>query len=349
MIRQKSKVPEAVVLLAGLALILIGCGSGEEQAAEEPPANAVVVGADAPLRAPVWAEDEQVMIALQEDGQRIVSLDPDAEGDETREISATLSSELEGTAGENLALEGGREPDVVYVPIPERDQVAVIENDDLLEVRVFDAGEAPARVALGDQPLGYADPILFALSEDGSTVTVVGLENFEQIAEVEVGASEDALIEASGGDEIGFWLAGPGGVALYSGDQPEYRGELSLEAGALAVDPAYPERAYVGDSASGRVVAVEPDEGGSLQIVAETDLGGPVKDLATEAGLYAVTSDELVILDSETLEIVETLELDPILEEGGVAGATPSGLAVSEENVLVTLEGEPYVLLAEKP
>ena len=91
MIRQKSKVPEAVVLLAGLALILIGCGSGEEQAAEEPPANAVVVGADAPLRAPVWAEDEQVMIALQEDGQRIVSLDPDAEGDETREISVTLS------------------------------------------------------------------------------------------------------------------------------------------------------------------------------------------------------------------------------------------------------------------
>lgn len=347
---QKSGISKAAVLVTGLALTLTGCGSGEGPVAEEPPVGAVVAGTDAPLRAAAWAEDEGVLIALQEDGQSIVRLDPDAEGDETREISVTLSEKLEGTAGENLALEDGRAPDGVYLPIPERDQIAVIENDDLLEVRVFDAGEAPARVTLGDEPLGYADPILFALSRDGSTVTAVGLENFEQIAEVEVGASRDALIEASGGDEAGFWLAGPGGVAFYSGDQPEYQGELSLEAGSLAVDPAYPERAYVGESSSGRVVAVEPDKGGGPGIVVETDLGGPAEHLAAREGrLYAVTSDDLVVLDAETLETLETVELGPILEEGGIAGATPSGLAVSEENVLVTLEGEPYVLLAEKP
>jgi hypothetical protein len=56
-----------------------------------------------------------------------------------------------------------------------------------------------------------------------------------------------------------------------------------------------------------------------------------------------------VVLDSETLEIVETMEFGPILQGENLEGSKPSGLAVGEGTVYVTLEGEPYLLLVEKP
>lgn len=344
---QKNKVVKTAVLVAGLALTLNGCGTGTAPEAERPPEEGIVAAVDAPLRVPAWAEDEGVVIALQEDGRRLVRLDTAESFDETGDLPVTISEELDGVAGENLALEEGREPNGTYLPKPERDQVAVVENDDLLEVRTFSAGESPVRVALGGATTGGSAPTLFALSRDGSTVTSVGLEDFEVLTEVEVGASEDALIEASGED--GFWLAGPGGVALYSAS-PELRGELSVAAGALAVDAADPERAYVAESSSGRVMLVEPGGEGELRVVAETDLGTPAEYLAAkDGGLYAVTRDELVVLDSGSLEIVETVELGPIFERENLDQAEPSGLAVGEENVYVTLAGEPYVLLIEKP
>ena len=196
---------------------------------------------------------------------------------------------------------------------------------------------------------GYESQTHYDLSESGQTVTVVDLENpTEAAAQVDVGTSEGALIEASGED--GFWLAGPEGVALYEGSPAARRGELPLEAGALAVDAADPQRAYAGDSASGRVVAVEPYEGGELQTVAETTLDAPAEYLAAGEGrLYAVTNEELVVLESETLETVETVEFRPILEGENLQGAGPSGLAVGGEDVYVTLEGEPYVLSIQKP
>ena len=349
-IKQKKKTLETAVLVAGMALMLAGCGAAGEPAAEGPPEERGELAAvDAPLRAPEWAEDEGVAFALQEDGRRLVMLDPDESLDGTRSFPVTLSEELEGVAGENLALERGRSPDFIYVPIPERDRVLVAENDDMLEARSFGAGESPVRVALGGTSTGYESQTLYALSEDGRTVTVVDLENPTEVAaEVEVGASEDALIEASGED--GFWLAGPGGVALHGGSPPERRGELPLEAGSLAVDAADPQRAYAGESASGRVVAVEPGDDGALRVAAETELGAPAEYLAAGEGrLYAVTDDELVVLDPETLEIVETVELGPILEGENLGGTEPSGLAVGATDVHVTLEGEPYVLLIEKP
>ena len=306
---------------------------------------------DAPLRTPEWAEDEGVAFAVQEDGRRLVMLDPNESVDGTRNFLVTLSDELEGTAGENLALERGRLPDFIYLPVPERDRVVVAENDDMLEARSFSAGESPARVALGGTSIGSNAQTLYALSESGQTVTVVDLENPTEVAaEVQVGVSEDALIEASGED--GFWLAGPGGVALYEGSPPERRRELPLEAGSLAVDATDPQRAYAGESGSGRIVAVEPSEdgGGELRVAAETELAASAEYLAAGEGrLYAVTDSAMVVLDSETLETIETVEFGPFLEGENLEGTGPSGLAVGAEDVHVTLEGEPYVLLLEKP
>ncbi len=56
-----------------------------------------------------------------------------------------------------------------------------------------------------------------------------------------------------------------------------------------------------------------------------------------------------MVLDSETLEIVETMEFGPTLQGENLEGSKPSGLAVGEGTVYVTLEGEPYLLLVEKP
>jgi hypothetical protein len=346
--KQEKKAFRTVILVAGLALILAGCGVGSAPAAEGSSERGAVATVDAPLQAPDWAEDEGVIFALREDGRELVMLDPDESIDGTRSFLVTLSDELEGVAGENLALERGRSPDFIYLPIPERDQVVVAENDDMLEVRSFGAGESPSRIALGGTITGYSSQTLYALSAEGQTVTVVNLEQPTEVAtEVEVGVSEDALIEASGED--GFWLAGPEGVALYEGSTPERRGELALEAGALAVDAAAPQRAYAGDSASGRVVVVEPGEGGELQIVAEAELESPAEYLVAQEGrLFAATNEELVVLDSETLEIVEIVKFGPILQGENLEGARPSGLAVGGGTVYMTLEGEPYLLLVEK-
>ena len=230
--RQEKKALHTAVLMAGLTLILVGCGVGSAPAAEGPSERGAVATVDAPLRAPSWAEDEGVVFALREDGRELVLLDTGESMDGTRDFTVSMSDELEGVAGENLALERGRSPDKIYLPIPERDRVVVAENDDMLEVRSFGAGESPSRIALGGTTTGSSSQTLYALSAEGRTVTMVNLEQPTEVAaEVEVGVPEDALIEASGED--GFWLAGPEGVALYEGSTPERRGELSLEAGGL--------------------------------------------------------------------------------------------------------------------
>lgn len=346
---QEKRIFHTAVLVGGLALTLAGCGVGSAPAAERFSERGAVATVDAPLRPPEWAEDEGMIFALREDGRELVMLDPDESVDGTRSFFVTLSDELEGVAGENLALERGRSPDFIYLPIPERDRVVVAKNDDMLEARSFGAGESPVRVALGGTSIGSNAQTLYALSDDGRTVTVVDLEQPTEVAgEIDVGVSEDALIEASGED--GFWLAGPEGVVLYEGSTPERRGDLSLETGALAVDAAAAQRAYAGDSASGRIMVVEPGEGGELQIVAETELGSQAEYLAAQEGrLYAATNEALVVLDSETLEIVETVEFGPILQGENLEGSKPSGLAVGEETAYLTLEGEPYLLLVEKP
>src|SRR5918997_4588387 len=197
MIDQKNSILRATLLVVGMSMALTGCGVGDQAAAEGPPENGIVARVDAPLRAPAWAEDEGGLIALQEDGRRLVRLDTGEGFDGTQDFPVTISQELDGSAGENLRLESGSMPDEIYLPKPERDQVTVVENDDLLEVRNLLAGDSPARIALGGSSTGYGVQTLFALSEDGQTVTVVELENpGTAAAETEVGASEDSLIEA---------------------------------------------------------------------------------------------------------------------------------------------------------
>ena len=179
---------------------------------------------------------------------------------------------------------------------------------------------------------GRVDTI-FAASEDGSAVTAAELESPDAVAtRAEVGPSEDSLIEAGGENE--FWIAGPEGVALYGGLPPARLGNLPLEPGTLTTADDDPQRAYVGETSSGRVVAVEPEEAGELRIVAEVDLAAPAEYLDVEEGrLYAVTRDQLVVLDSGILETLKTVELGPLVAQEDLKQAEPAGLTIGKENV----------------
>ncbi len=93
---QKNSMLRAILLVAVMSMALIGYGVGDQAAAEGASGNGIVARVDAPLRAPAWVEDEGVVIALQEDGRRLVRLDTGESFDGTRDFPVTTSQELDG-------------------------------------------------------------------------------------------------------------------------------------------------------------------------------------------------------------------------------------------------------------
>ena len=341
------------LLMATSAFLFVGCGA-QEGAGDNLDEQVVALETEVPLRSPVYDPATSAVLALDEGGERLVKLrveepeggffGPDAQDPRL----VTTSEDLEGaSSGENLALHSAREGRA-FVPQPDLDHVQVMQTDDLLDVRTFDLGPPASRVALS----GPRDA-LYALSTDGKTVTAMDLGSFDIIAEKQVDGSEDTLIESPTSGEDVFWLAGPEGISLQNLDAG-VRGELSLDAAALAVDAENAERAYASEAGTGRIVAVEPEgEGGRLEVSSETDLGEEVLDLAAEPGrLYALTPSQLVALDPASLETIRSVELST--GGGGSTGSSaavpgPGDIAVGEEGVFVTLEGESRMLLVAKP
>lgn len=137
-----------------LVVILTSCASVDGSTDD-----VAILQLEVPLRAPVWSPGEEAVFALGQDGRRLARVDVNSGGfnpvnEHPRAVAST--EELDGVAGENLALEKDREPDKVYVPVPDKGEVLVLEKDDLLEVRTFEAGIPPARVALEPRGAGTA-------------------------------------------------------------------------------------------------------------------------------------------------------------------------------------------------
>jgi hypothetical protein len=337
------------VLFSVLALLLGACAGDAEAGGEDRTGAAVAEGAgllkvDVPLRALAWNPAQEVVYGLERDGERLLEVDPeeltgiDFAG--PRPDAVEDSRKLPG-AGENLAVDA-RQPGEIYVPQPNLDQVHVLGTEDLLDVREFDAGVPPARVTLDR----YSD-LLFALSQDGRTVTRVDLAGNEVVAVTTFDRGRATLAQANGAGSL--WTAGPEGVALYGGPDLDLRGRVSLDAGGLAADPDDPERAYASDPEGGRVVAVEAEgTRDRLRVVAAADVGA--RYLAVERDrVYALGEDALTVLDSEDLEVLKTVDLDPVLTGAPYPDGKPSALTVGEENLYVALADAPYVLSLEKP
>ena len=360
-VRRKPVLRSVGSLLAAASVsLLAGCGEGG--AGDNLDKKVVSLKTEVPMRDPAYQPATKAIVALTEDGDGVVKLEveepegglfgPDEQGPR---LVLGRGEDLEGEgAAENMALDRLKEGRA-FVPQPDLDHIQSIQTDDLQDIRAFDAGEPASRVAMS----GPQDA-LYALSVDGKIVTAVDLDTFDLVAEERVEGSEETLIETppslegpiSGNADV-FWLAGPEGVSLHAfGTDPAAEGELPLNAAALAVDAENTERAYASEAGTGRLVAVELERGGGLGVVEEADLGEEILYLAAEPGrLYAATPSKLVALDSASLEVLRSVELSQAGEatvSGPAEGPTPSGIAIGEEGVFVTLKGEPRVLLVDK-
>lgn len=337
-----------VAALTVLPTLLGGCAAFGEPAG--PAEKVELLEADHPLHEPVWVPKEKVLLALGEEEPRVALLNPEASvpaGDSPEESAVEESRELEEAEAATLNV---REPDRAYVSQPEAGDVAVLSTHDLRELDSLAAGDSPAEVTVD-----AASEILFALSEDGSTMTGTDLESSEELSATEVEGGEETLVESpEKGLTPAFWAAGPDGVAHYAGSPPERKVGLPIQASEIVPDAASAQRAYVAEAGSGRVAAVEGDpEGlmeGELEVIAERELGGEIEQLAAdELFVYAATREELVVMRRHDLQTVESVEFRRPLEKESLREAPLSGVAAGEESVYMTLGGEPYVLSVEKP
>ncbi len=339
-----------VLVFAAVALpVLVGC------AAEAAPADRVTaLRIEAPVREPVWASG--ALYALAEEASRVAKIDPyePASGGPLA-ARTTLSAPLPDV-GENLTT-STTVRGAVYVPQPSLDRVAVLGLRDLRRLGTFPAGPSPSYVAMD-----AGSQVLLALSEDGSTVTGVKLRGFTTLPPQEVQAGPKAEVDGPArGRLVEYFVAGPRGIALYEGrpGSVEKKHEIAVSAHTTADDLVKTTRIYVGVEGTDHLLAVgvKPALGG-LAVAARADLGEPVEHLGVdETRIYAATKSKLVVLETNSYEgyegnefsIVDTIRFRRVLDSEALESASLSGLAVGDDRVYLTLEGEPYVVSIDKP
>lgn len=326
------------ILLAASLCILAGCAARGEPA---PQGGADITKVRTPLREPVWVTGKDVLLAMEEDKPRVVSLDP-ASGKQ-------LASQTFGSTGENVVANPDK-PDRSYLPLSDSGRIAVLDTGSLRTVRSFEVGIPPSYASFAVQA-----ETLFALSEDGSKVAGENLKTSRSIHATDVKGSRDTVMEApEKGLDPAFWTASPDGVAFYGGSTPKRLVGLPLAAKDIAVDLESSQRAYVFAPGSSVVVAVEGDParllGGRLLVDKKKDVGAEIQRITCdETSVYVATRNRLVVLDREKLEPVETADFEHLLKRKDVGGTGISGITIGDENVYLTVAGEPYFLTLEKP
>jgi hypothetical protein len=335
-----------VILVAGFSLLLGGCGGAPAQAQKA----VELLSVGSPMREPVWVDKPNFAIALRADEPRVVKFNASAgaPGESTLGPGALESSGVLEGVGQNMAPNHLKE-DEVYTAQPDLGRIAQIDPTTLRKTGYFDVGGDPEWVAVhpGSQTL-------FALSRDGSTLTEVDLRDPKKTFSFDINAGEGAHIDTpQRGIEPELWTWGPGGIAYYNGFPPEQKVGMPVNAGAFAVDIETAQRAYVGEGASGRVIAVEGDPQGilegKLKEMAEQDLGEPAEHLeAEDLRVFAVTQNKLVAMKRDNLDILDTVEFRSFLDQQGLGDARVSGMTVTGDRVYVTLEGQPYILSLRK-
>jgi hypothetical protein len=351
MIRARSQPTTWIVttmLLAG-AVFCGACSAGGGSSGG-PAVTAMKVGV--PVEEPVWDRDKDVLLALAQDEPRIVKIDPE-----------TGKTDLSGAfedVGENLAISPGRE-DNVYLPQPKLGRIASVDVDTLRKARTFKVGSSPTQVATD-----MGSDFLFALSEDGSTVTGVDLENFEPLLPSvdEVEAGKEAELEGpERGLALEFFVAGPRGIALYEGHSPplEKTDHIKIAASTVAGDVVKVSRVYVGEEGTNRLLAVDLNpKNEKLTVSARKTLSEPVEYVGTdEKRVYAATEDKLIVLktenfegfDNDGFEVVDTINYRRPLKREALKDAPLTGLAVgpTSKEVYLTLKDVPYVISIDKP
>lgn len=337
--------------VAGLAA-LTGCTA---EAAPPPEARVTALHVEVPVKEPVWERGS--VYALAEGSPQVVKVDPvEPQQPGAPPAARTTLSEPLPDVGENIAT-SLKVRGAVYVPQPSLDRVAVLGLRDLRERGTFPAGPKPSWVDV-DQ----GSQLLLALSEDGSTVSGVWLRGLSPIPSHEVDAGPEAELDAAKrGRLVDYHVAGPEGIAHYKGAAGgvEQKGEIAVGAHKSTGDETKATRLYVVEEGTRHLLAVgtKPAADG-LAVAAEADLGEPVEHIGVDATrIYAATANKLVVLETDSYEgytgqgfsIVDTIDFRTVLHREALRSAPLSGLAVGDDRVYLTLEGEPYVVSIAKP
>lgn len=300
-----------------------------------------VLDVEGPLTRPTWATEHDTLLGFVTDGgKRLVRVDP--------QTGETLGSRAAEDAGEDFGLVPT--PDErVALPLTGSDRIALLDTESLAEVGSIGAVPAPSWVAV--EPESQS---LFALAEDGSTVTGVDHETEEVLFRREVRAGPEAVVAPGDHVDPSFWLLTPDGVTYFSGQRPMPEGERRVELSheTFSSDDAASKSAYFAAEGSNRVQLLEGDGRGGLEISQTTELSEPVEHVEAkpeeEYRVYAVTDTKLVSLKHDTLEVITSTEYRGILEQAGLGEAKVSGVTVGDDYVYLTVAGEPVVLKIRK-
>lgn len=339
--RARGSFLKAFVAVSTLLILVAGCGQQDSGDAVSG------MRVNAPLESPAWSPQEGSVFAIRQADRSLVKVDVTPGGiTQGNQISSTVSEQLSGI-GENFAPDL-RESGRLYVPQPEGNRVMVVGAIDLANIRSFEAGPSPSRLALSGpttENSGVGDTLL-ALSRDGSTVTGVSLDSFTQEFQREIDVGTGVLLKAAESGGRSFWAAGSEGVTFYDGSAlAGLPSNLELDVGALATDPENAGQAFVGEASSGRLHSISVDPAGGLRVTDEADLGSDAEQLAISDGLlYAATSDALIALEPQSLDVVYRAEFGEPMREAVTGRPTPSGITFSEDNAYLTLEGSPFVV-----
>ena len=303
----------------------------------------------ATLHSPVWSYSTKALIGLSEDGRLAVITDPLSPEQAMTRLSPPMAP------GRNLQISRKNDRQV-FVPQPDRGEVAVVDLGSLTQVGEVDAGPAPAYLS---EDAGMR--VLLALSADGLSVTPVDQYGFRKLPAAKfTGDPADRIDGANRGRDIDYHLYGPSGIRYYKGPSspPGQRGSLNMDVTASAGDGAEVTRSYVASRDSSVLYAVGARRGGEgLAILGSAQLPSPVRAVGTDdTRLYAATDGELVTLETDSFTGYPR-DTIPVLRVTNYRAGLPAwaqsapvtGMAVGPHRVYLTLAGTPYLVGVAKP
>ncbi len=296
----------------------------------------------APLSRPAWSteHDELVGFAAEANGRHLVRVDP--------ETGETLRSREAEDAGERFGLIP-RPEERVALPLTGSDGIALLDGPSLEETDRVDGVPAPSRVTVEESA-----KTLFALSEDGTTVTGVDHESGAELFRIDVRGGPEAVVRAGDDTDPSFWLVGPDGATYFRGAEPRPEGthRVSLSPETFSSHDGASKSAYFAEEGSRRVRHLEGDSRGGLEVTRSNEVSETIEHVEAEPEeehrVYAATADKLIGMKPDTLETIRTTDFRSTLERAGLGTATVSDITVGDDHLYLALHDEPYVLKIRK-
>lgn len=331
---------------AATTMLLAGCAAPD--ASPEGAPEVTVTAAEAAVHQPVWSYRDDTLLGLTAD-HRLARIDLAGRSPATR-FSAPIAT------GRNIQI-SRKDDRQVFVPRPDRGEVAVVDLTSLQEIDKFDAGPAPAYLS---EDAGMR--VLLALSADGSSVTPVDQYGYRKLPTAWIsGEPADTIDGANRGRAIDYHLYGPSGVRYYKGPSspPEERGSVHMDVAVSAGDGTQVTRSYVAGRDDDVLYAVDTGRGGrGMEVLGRTQLSSPIRYLGSDdTRVYAATDRDVTVLETRsftgypdaTIPVIRVIDYRAGLSDSRVRSAPLAGMAIGPHHVYLTLRDQPLVVSVAKP